>query len=260
MNVTELWQYPIKSCAGVSLTRAFADKEGFTGDRRFQWVLDNGRFVTQREYPLLALFRASWNDELLEIRYGDRLWTLSAEDFSGQRNVTIWNDEVIADAYNGSINLEVSEIMGVSVALVRMPVAGRAISDPRADGHVSFADGFPFLLTNMQSLAELNSRLVRPVTMSHFRANIIIDGDLPYQEDGWVKIAIGNVVFSLPKPCSRCVMTTINPQTAEKSTDAEPLKTLASYRMTEPGKIMFGMNMVVEEPGDVSVGDAVRVL
>lgn len=182
------------------------------------------------------------------------------KDFTDQRLVTIWNDEVRADAYIGSINLEVSEIIGLSVALVRMPFQGRPISDPRADGHVSFADGFPFLLTNMQSLAELNSRLAEPVTMAHFRANIVIDGETPYQEDYWQKVVIGDVVFRLAKPCSRCVMTTINPATAEKRLDAEPLKTLASYRMTEPGKIIFGMNMVVEAPGDVFVGDEVRVL
>ena len=260
MKVTELWHYPIKSCAGVSLTQSFADKEGFSGDRRFQWVLDNGRFVTQREFPLLALFRASWNDETLELRYGERLWCLSMKDFTEQRSVTIWSDEVVADAYNGSINLEVSEIIGVPVALVRMPYQGRPISDPRADGHVSFADGFPFLLSNMQSLAELNSRLVEPVTMSHFRANIVIDGEAPYQEDDWEKVTIGDVVFRLAKPCSRCVMTTINPVTAEKRMDAEPLKTLATYRMAEPGKIIFGMNMVVEEPGEVFVGDEVTLI
>ena len=97
--------------------------------------------------------------------------------------MTIWSDEVLADAYVGSINLEVSDILGVPVTLVRMPSQGRAISDSRADGHVSFADGFPYLLANMQSLHDLNQRLEDPVTMQHFRANIVIDGEKAYQEE-----------------------------------------------------------------------------
>ncbi len=260
MLVTELWQYPIKSCAGISVQQANADEEGFTGDRRFQWVLDNGRFVSQREFPRLGLIKAQWHDDQLSISTRERQWLVTQQDFSGERNVTIWNDSLLAESYSGSLNAAVSEMLGVSVTLVRMPERGRSISDPAAEGHVSFADGFPYLLTTMQSLAELNSRLTIPVTMQHFRSNIIIDGEAPYAEDGWSRLAIGDLVFRIVKPCSRCVMTTVNPDTVEKRRDGEPLKTLASYRMTEPGKILFGVNMVVEQAGKCRVGDAVTIL
>lgn len=260
MQVTELWQYPIKSCKGNSIQSAEVQAEGFMGDRRYQWVLDNGRFVTQREFPQLALVHARYQGDNLEIRYQERLWTLTPDDFQAKKTVTIWKDLVEADAYVGSVNNELSELIGIPMSLVHMPEKGRPISDDCADGHVSFADGLPYLITNMQSLADLNSRLERPVTMDNFRANIVVDGDVAYEEDHWDQVRIGDVMFRAVKPCARCVMTTIDPTTAKKSADAEPLKTLSSYRMLAPGKIIFGMNMVAEGPGVISVGDQLEFI
>lgn len=260
MQVTELWQYPIKSCKGNLVQSAEVQSEGFSGDRRFQWVLDNGRFVTQREFPQLALVHASYENENLEIRHQERLWTLTPDDFQDKKAVTTWNDHIEADAYVGSLNTEISELMGIPMSLVRMPEKGRPISDDCAEGHVSFADGLPYLITNMQSLADLNSRLERPVTMDHFRANIIVDGEVAYEEDHWQRIRIGDVIFRAVKPCARCVMTTIDPLTAIKDAAAEPLKTLSTYRMLAPGKIIFGMNMITEGSGVVSVGDELTLL
>ena len=114
-------------------------------------------------------------------------------------------------------------------------------------------------ITNMKSLDDLNSRLERPVTMEHFRANIVVDGELPFEEDHWQKITIGEVVFKAVKPCSRCILTTVNPATGIRDKTGEPLKTLASYRMLEPGKIIFGMNLVIEKNGVVKVGDEVKI-
>lgn len=260
MQVTELWQYPIKSCKGNSIPSAVVQAEGFMADRRFQWVLDNGRFVSQREFPQLALVHASYQGENLEIRYQERLWTLTPDDFQDKKTVTIWKDQVQADAYVGRVNTELSELIGIPMSLVSMPEKGRPISDDCADGHVSFADGLPYLLTNMQSLADLNGRLDDPVTMNHFRANIIVDGDVAYEEDHWNRVKIGNVVLRAVKPCARCIMTTIDPTTANRRTDAEPLKTLSGYRMLAPGKIIFGMNMVAEELGVISVGDQLEFI
>ncbi len=260
MQVTELWQYPIKSCKGNPMQSAEVQPEGFLGDRRYQWVLDNGRFVTQREFPQLALLHAAYDDSLLLITHEQRSWSISPDEFTTKRSVTIWKDEVEVDAYTGSINNEVSQLIGIPMSLVRMPEKARPISDDCAEGHVSFADGLPYLITNMQSLAELNGRLDNSVTMAHFRANIIVDGEVAYEEDHWQRVRIGEVIFRAVKPCARCVMTTIDPLTAKKDAAAEPLKTLSTYRMLKPGKIIFGMNMVAEGSGVVSVGDELTLL
>lgn len=123
---------------------------------------------------------------------------------------------------------------------------------------VSFADGFPYLTASLESLAELNSRLEEPVEMARFRPNIVIDGaNGPHDEDTWAHFRVGELDFYSVKPCVRCVMTTIDPQTAHKG--KEPLKTLATYRRVE-NKILFGQNVMASAEGVVRVGDNIEVL
>ncbi len=106
------------------------------------------------------------------------------------------------------------------------------------------------------SLDDLNSRLPEPVSMVRFRPNFVISGATPFAEDQWTNITIGNLNFQIVKPCARCVLTTINPETAEKG--AEPLKTLASYRRVN-NKVLFGQNMVAKDLGTVREGDQIIV-
>ncbi|MEO1449996.1 MAG: MOSC domain-containing protein, partial [Bacteroidota bacterium] len=90
-----------------------------------------------------------------------------------------------------------------------------------------------------------------------FRPNIVVRGDADaWAEDQWRSIKIGNLTFRGTKPCARCQVVTINPDTAEKG--HEPLKTLASYRR-DGNKVLFGLNMIPESLGEISVGDAVEV-
>ena len=91
--------------------------------------------------------------------------------------------------------------------------------------------------------------------MRRFRPNLVIDGEAAYAEEGWQRIRIGEVEFELFKPCTRCVMTTVDLQTAEKSPQQEPLRTLAKTR-----KAIFGMNMIALNSGVLRLGDAVNVL
>jgi uncharacterized protein YcbX len=260
MKVTSLWRYPIKSCAGTKHNSLTVGTEGFVGDRRFQWVTDSGRFVTQREFPILSQVSARIEQGVLHCRVNGRDYQLQVGDHSAQTEVTIWDDVLIANAYDNKLNQIVSGYLGFSVKLVQIPDLGRPISQDCADGYVSFADGLPYLLCNQQSLNDLNQKLSNPVTMLNFRPNIVVDGNLPYEEDDWYRIRIGDLVFVNVKPCKRCVLTTVDPATGVKSKDAEPLKTLATYRQPEPGAILFGINMIVEGQGEVRVGDDVVIL
>ena len=127
------------------------------------------------------------------------------------------------------------------------------------DDITSFADGFPVLLISEASLADLNGRLSQPVTMGHFRPNLVASGCAAFAEDGWQQIRIGTAEFALVKPCSRCIFTTVDPQTGARTTDGEPLTTLARYRRAEGG-VMFGQNLLVTQPGHVSINDTITVL
>jgi len=106
------------------------------------------------------------------------------------------------------------------------------------------------LLIGQRSLDDLNSRLNSPqnagitVGMSRFRPNIVVSAADAYAEDHWKKIRIGNIEMHIVKPCSRCTIPSIEPETARKA--AEPLKTLASYRMHD-NKIFFGQNVIAQK-------------
>jgi uncharacterized protein YcbX len=124
---------------------------------------------------------------------------------------------------------------------------------------VSFADGFPLLLISEASLADLNSRLAEPVDMRRFRPNLVVDGAVPYAEDGWRRFRVGEVEFEGVKNCSRCVFTTVDPDLGVKHPALEPLKTLGSYRRRAGGGVFFGQNVIPRGTGVIRVGDAVTL-
>jgi uncharacterized protein YcbX len=95
--------------------------------------------------------------------------------------------------------------------------------------------------------------------MLRFRPNLVIEGGEAFAEDGWKRLRIGEVEFRVVKPCSRCILTTVDPQTGERSPDREPFTTLQAYRNTEKGP-MFGQNLVNDGVGQLEVGMPVTVL
>ncbi len=72
--------------------------------------------------------------------------------------------------------------------------------------------------------------------------------------DTWKDFMIGNLKFRAVKLCSRCVITTVNQDTAEKG--SEPLETLAKFRRIG-NKVMFGQNVIGYDAGVVKVGDQI---
>jgi uncharacterized protein YcbX len=93
--------------------------------------------------------------------------------------------------------------------------------------------------------------------MNRFRPNIVVKGCDPFAEDTWNRISAGGVELAVVKPCARCVVTTIDKETLERS--KEPLKTLGKYRKHELGAI-FGQNVVPLSEGCLNVGMSVDVL
>ena len=124
---------------------------------------------------------------------------------------------------------------------------------------MSFADGYPYLLVNQASLDALNDELDQPVSLRHFRPNLVVSGEYAWEEDDWKVIQIGDVVFDVAKPCSRCVLTTVDPDTGIKSSEQQPLRTLVSIR-TLPEGVCFGVNLVPRNEGALELGAEFRVL
>jgi len=92
--------------------------------------------------------------------------------------------------------------------------------------------------------------------MDRFRPNIVIQGCKPGQEDTMKQIKIADVIFDLVKPCIRCVVTTIDPETLEAG--KEPLKMLSKQKVD--GKVVFGQHVLALAEGHVKIGDEITIL
>ncbi|MCW2270551.1 MOSC domain protein [compost metagenome] len=266
MRLSALYRYPLKSARAQALQSSPLDLLGLSGDRR--WMLverDNGRFLTQRAYPQMSqLSAACANDGGLVLDAPGRasLQVPVPEGDSNLRGVLIWRDTLRVPDAGDEAAQWLSEFIGKDVRLVHVPEQ-RTRFLPNGYGlnsdRVAFADGFPLLLIGQASLDDLVQRVGRPLEMLRFRPNLVVEGASAFAEDGWKRIRIGEMEFRVLKPCERCILTTIDPQTGERSADREPLATLKTYRQKE-GDVLFGQNLVADGSGVLEVGMAVAVL
>ncbi len=228
-------------------------------------VDSKGKFITARTYPQLARVQTSINDDRLTISVaGKESLRISLQPESEEAlSVRVWSDTVEAMPVGEPADLWFSEFLKTDCKLVYQAnqfKRGVDLDYGEPEDEVSFADGFPLLVISQASLEDLNSRLDTTVTMQHFRPNLVVEGSEAYAEDHWSKIKIGEIEFVGVKNCSRCVMTTVDPETGEKDAHSEPLKTLGSYRRTGPGKILFGQNLIPRSTGVIRVGDPLTLI
>lgn len=261
-ELSAIWIYPVKAAAGVALTEARVEARGLAGDRRWMIVDPNGRFLTQREHPRLALLKAHAAGGALRLEapaHGALDVPVPPPDGAAE-TVQVWRDTVEATPAGAEADAWLSAFVGAACRLVYMPDASTRPVDPaygRPGDHVSFADGYPVLLAAEASLADLNGRLDAPVPMNRFRPNLVVRGSEPFAEDTWRRIRIGDVAFRVVKPCARCTVPTVDQATGVAG--KEPLRTLSRYRKKD-GKVYFAQNLIAEQPGTLRSGDAVEVL
>ncbi|MEB3901343.1 MOSC domain-containing protein [Pseudomonas putida] len=266
MFLSALYRYPVKSGQAQSLEASTVDMLGLQGDRRWMVVeQDNGRFLTQRAWPRLGQLKASYavDGQLLLETSGQAPLTVPVPPVDeALRGVTIWRDTLRVPDAGDAAAAWLSELLGKPVRLVHCPEQ-RARYLPNGYGfnsdRAAFPDGFPLLLIGQGSLDELNRRIGRPMEMLRFRPNLVVSGGEPFAEDGWKRIRIGGLVFRVLKPSVRCILTTLDPATGERSADREPLTTLKTFRERE-GDVLFGQNLAVDGSGELRVGMAVEVL
>ncbi|HEX8249862.1 MAG TPA: MOSC N-terminal beta barrel domain-containing protein [Pyrinomonadaceae bacterium] len=268
MIISEINIYPIKSLKGIPLKETKIERRGLEFDRRWMLVDEKNKFFTQREFPKMATIEVKIGESGLEVsENGNKLDIPFSPNTDETARVAVWSSKCAAKVYENSINEWFGDVLQTKCKLVLMPEeTERKVNYFYAvhkDDHVSFADGYPFLLIGENSLKDLNSRLAGDLPMNRFRPNFVVKDAEPFAEDGWKKIKIGASVFHVVKPCARCVITTIDQATGEKD-GKEPLKTLASFRIPKRSlkkKILFGQNLIVEEAGDfLRVGDEIEVL
>lgn len=263
LYLSDIYIYPIKSLGGIRLKEASLEERGFQFDRRWMLVDQSGTFISQREYPSLALLQVAIEKDQLKIYHkaepeqsiSFRIGTC----LDIKIPVQIWDDQTEAREVDQDVSAWFSEFLGLSLRLVEMPDASLRKVDERYatdDEIVSFADGYPCLLIGQSSLDGLNEKLTNVVEMDRFRPNLVFTGAEAHLEDHLSEFEIAGILFTAIKPCARCVLITVNQQTGEKG--VEPLKTLAGYR-TWDKKVLFGQNLLHKGSGKVRVGDELFV-
>lgn len=274
VTVAGLFSYPVKGCRGIAHTTASVLTTGLASDR--EWMVVDTRsspaqFITQRQCASMAILRADVNDDgslTLSTDGGDAL-RVEAPSRSSLIKVKVWNHETIALDAGDAASQWLAARLGLpyAVRLVRFNRDMRRECSKLYAGdsgaHTYFADGYPLLVTNSASLADLNRRISSggnsELPMNRFRPNLEIDGLPAWDEDHVDTLTIGEVALRLVKPCVRCEVTTTDQATGVRFSD-EPLNTLARFRNNpEFGGVTFGWNAVVVTPGTISARDPVRV-
>ncbi|MER5542446.1 MOSC N-terminal beta barrel domain-containing protein [Streptomyces sp. NPDC002589] len=269
-EVQSIHVHPVKALQGHAPREAVVEPWGLAGDRRWTLIDDGGKVVTQREQARLALAAA----ELLPgggVRLsapGQEPLTVSVPEPAGTVPVNVFGTKVEAVPAAPAAHAWCSAYLRADVRLVHMddPATRRPVDPEYAlpGETVSFADGYPLLIATTASLDALNSLISDgshahegPLPMNRFRPNVVVAGTEAWAEDHWSRISVGEVVFRVAKASGRCVVTTIDQDTAVRG--REPLRTLARHRKVGTS-LIFGQNLVPVSPGTIRVGDPVRVL
>ncbi len=266
VRVAALHVYPVKGCRGLTPLRAKVAVTGLASegvlDREWMVIDPQGKFITQREVPQLAL---------IDVAVANGSLCLSAPGFaalcvplaateSSPRPVTVWHSHVEGLDAGDFAAAWLESLLGVPARLVRFHRELARACNPDFVGdsgaNTLFSDSYPYLVTGTESLVDLNARLARrgapALPMNRFRPNIVLDGLPAGDEDHLDTITIGEAVLKFVKPCVRCQVTTTDQATAEVG--VEPLRTLGEYRMDERfGGVTFGMNAIVIRGADTTI-------
>jgi hypothetical protein len=271
LQLTDVWRYPVKSCRGERLSSAAVEPWGLAGDRRWMVVDADGAPVTAREYPQMVLVTPRLGRGLITLSSpGLPDLTVPVPSGGDLVPVSVWASDLVAAPAGDEAAAWLSKVIGEQVRLVYLDDPTRRATNPaysRDTDRVSFADGYPLLLTSEESLSALNDWIAEgpraaegPVPMRRFRPSVVVSGAPAWAEDGWRRLRIGPVTFRNVKGCDRCVLTTVDPDTAAKG--HEPLFALARHRRWD-GKVWFGVNLIPDDPDPgalIRPGDPVEIL
>lgn len=262
LQVSQLFHFPVKSFKGISLDQMEIDQFGPKWDRRFMLVDNTGRFVTQRQSALMGQIQASVENNVLNLGYAGEQKTINLPEitqYEQYKTVTVWGDDVNARVIDGDVNSWLSDILQRDVQLCFMDSDTHRQVDldyAQPGDQTSFADGFPFLIISQASIDFLSNELGRTLSAERFRPNILVSGCEAFAEDQWKRISINNIEFDIVKPCSRCVIPTLDLKTVQKQPDV--MQVMLKHRK-QGKKVMMGQNALHRNKGVLSVGQEVII-
>jgi uncharacterized protein YcbX len=265
-RVVALHTYPVKGCAGTTLTSAFLAPAGLAHDRTFMVVDEKGVFRSQRRDPLLATIRpAIFGDgRELELHAPGADPVRVAVDIDGPRRPV----EMFGNPYRGidqgdAVAGWLTEVLGRPSRLVRVPPEHDRVTDGETPGRAGFADSGALLLASRASWAELDRRIAERgapgIPVDRFRPNVVVDGWAePHVEDQVREMSVGEADLAFAKLAIRCAVTLVDQRTGVRS-GPEPLRTLADYRRVTDKGVAFGAKFSVARTGQLAVGDELVV-
>lgn len=259
-QIAQLWVYPVKSCAGVAVTQAQLTRHGLQWDRHWMVVDGRGDFLTQRTHPRMALIRPEITATHLLLHFpGQDALQIPLLAQGGKRRARVWKD--VVDAWDlgesaASAQQWLSQALQTDAQLVRFdPAFPRQASEHwtgQDEAPTHFADGYPLLLLSQSAVDELNEKLAQAgeaaVDARRFRPNIVISGLEAHDEDRVESLHLlerADIRLRPCKPCTRCPIPDIHPDTAEPGTAVG--QAIRGYRQDSrvDGAITFGMNALV---------------
>lgn len=260
ITVDSIFIYPVKSLGGIELQESVVTPMGLEFDRWWMLVDENGKFLTQRQIHKLCLFKLSKAQNGFEVDFkGEKLLIPFFEKTDETTEVEIWNDKVQASLMGNEYDQWFSKHTGINCRLVRINENTQRKTDTdfaKNNEIIAFSDAFEALVLSVESLENLNNKLKTSVPLNRFRPNIVIKGGKTHEEDEINNFKTGDSEFSLVKPCSRCIVPSIDQNTSE--TNDEIIKVLKKYRLFN-GKVMFGQNAIVRKAGKISKGSEIEI-
>ncbi|MFK8011773.1 MAG: MOSC domain-containing protein [Marinicellaceae bacterium] len=265
IKISELYIYPVKSLAGISLNSSKLSPTGLSNDRRWLIVDENGQFMSQREFAKMATIKTAFKDDKLVLSHLESSITVPKSQPKNKVKVTVWKDTLQASHICPNVDQWLSSILKKPCQLVYMENNDHRQIDPdyaQDKQHVSFADAFPLLVISQASLDDLNSRLESKINMNRFRPNMVVTGTSAFAEDNWQDLTINKVKMKAVKMCSRCIMPSINQETGRQD-QVKMLATLNQYRKIDK-KIKFGQNLMYKDANlidqqVISCGDQINL-
>ena len=293
-EVTKLYIYPVKSLAHVPVeqfsVQPYGAQDKLMVDRQFMVVDKKGKMITARKYPHMSLVVPMVSQTHLVLSYPgmeEVKVEIPRDGAVAGKACDVWGEQCVGVDMGDTVGEWLSDIIlqdpegGLRLVFHNQAVSTRPDKEgseyltplEKPEDKPLYADGYPYLLLSSSSIRGLNKVLEEDgggleVEETRFRPNIYINGDFPaFAEDKWTFVKIGDCIFRNVKLCTRCVYTTVDPETGEKDHKGEPLKTLRTFRTSldkEERKAygtspFFGVNLGVEVMGEIKVGEKVMI-
>ncbi|XP_028982931.1 molybdenum cofactor sulfurase isoform X2 [Betta splendens] len=285
-TLTNIYIYPIKSCGAFEVRDWPVGPLGLLYDRGWMVVNGNGVCLSQKREARLCLVRPRVhppsNKLLLQAPGMDSISVPLENSRQVHTRHQVCQSKVCSDRVEtvdcgDEAARWLSEFLGQPCRLIRQSPdstrdAKKGPVGAATSTFLSLVNEAQYLMINRASVeliqklmssrqdySEGDQLLDTQNVISRFRANLVIAGVEPFEEDNWSHLIIGNTRFVVAGPCARCQMVGVDQDTGAKT--KEPLMSLSARR---PGKVTFGVYLSHQPPSGeaaaavLSVGSLVR--